>query len=198
MEDSESIGLYQQNTAFGSTTKNEKNKASGDQLTASQTKETNHWLLRSNLEAIMETPLTLIPSYLPTNERNSSLLDWLNSFPQELPNPTSSHSAQHLCSLLECHKLWQLPLSHQKVYWAELLDLEYPPEEVPRQTSLERLLAEEEALVEDLLAEDHQMYLPEEVTQHPLREDPQQDLLEEGEILEQLEEGEIPSNPPIS
>jgi hypothetical protein len=74
------------------------------------------------------------------------------------------------------------------------LDLEYPLEEVPRQTSSERLLVEEEALVED-----HQIYLPEEeilqiqTTDHQL-EDP----LEEGEILEQLEEGEIPNDLPIS
>jgi hypothetical protein len=195
MEDSEFTGPYHQSTAFESTMKKEKNEASGGLLTANQMKrETNHWLLNSNLEATTETPLTLTPSYPPTNERNSSLLDWLNSFPQELPNPISSPLASHLCSLLECHKSWQLPLSHQKVYWAELLDLEYPLEEVPRQTSSERLLVEEEALVED-----HQIYLPEEeilqiqTTDHQL-EDP----LEEGEILEQLEEGEIPNDLPIS
>jgi hypothetical protein len=87
MEDSEFTGPYHQSTAFESTMKKEKNEASGGLLTANQMKrETNHWLLNSNLEATTETPLTLTPSYPPTNERNSSLLDWLNSFPQELPN----------------------------------------------------------------------------------------------------------------
>jgi hypothetical protein len=94
--------------------------------------------------------------------------------------------------LLECHKSHQLPLSLQQAYWAELLELEYPPEEPNQQTQSERLLEEEEDWVEDLLK------IQEE-------QDPQEDLqaedqtitqmLEEGEIPEILEEGEIRSNP---
>ena len=37
-------------------------------------------------------------------------------------------SNNHLCWLLKCHKLQQLPLELQQAYWPELLELEYPVE----------------------------------------------------------------------
>jgi hypothetical protein len=82
------------------------------------------------------------------------------------------------------------------VYWPELLELEYPPEEPNQQTQSEKLLEEEEDWVEDLLR-----IQEEQDPQEDLQEDPQTrnqtmtQMLEEGEIPEILEEGEIRSNP---
>jgi hypothetical protein len=82
--------------------------------------------------------------------------------------------------LLECHKSQQLPLSLQQAHWAELLELEYPPEQgvaqpISSETSLEveEDLEEDCCMVEDLLMPDNpQMETP-----------PIQQTLEEGEIL---------------
>jgi hypothetical protein len=86
----------------------------------------------------------------------------------------------YLCWLLECHKLHQLPLSLQQAHWAELLELEYPPEqEAVQLTSLGTSLEEVEGSEEDLLKEEN----PPIQTETP--------ELEEGEIPQTLEEGEI-------
>ena len=79
----------------------------------------------------METPqIQISKSLSQTNpkEKNSSLLNWLNSSPVKSTNPLSPHSPNHLRWLLKCHKLQQLPLELQQVYWPELLELEYPVE----------------------------------------------------------------------
>ena len=145
-----------------------------------------------NLAAIMETPLTRISRSLPQtnpNEKNSFLLNWLNSSLVESTNPLSPHSPNHLRWLLKCHRLQQLPLELQQVYWPELLELEYPAEMEQEQpvTSDNDYKSQimEEAKVEALLLEKaKELILP-----------PIQTLemeAEEGEILEMLEEGEIP------
>jgi hypothetical protein len=126
------------------------------------------------------------------------LLRWLNSFPHTLPDPSSIPSTDYLCWLLECHKLQQLPLSLQQAHWAELLELEYPPEQEVAQLTLSEIsLAEEEDLGEDLLMEEDHLMEEDclEVEDLLMTETPrtQQETLEleEGEILQTLEEGEI-------
>jgi hypothetical protein len=76
-------------------------------------------------------------------------------------------------------QLQQLPLSLQQLYWAKLLDLQYPLTPLEADHLCQALLEEEEDIgqVEALLAE-------EDYQDH-------QDPLEEGEDLEDLEEGEI-------
>jgi hypothetical protein len=118
---------------------------------------------------------------IPQNEaEEQALLHWLNSFPHTLPDPTSIPSMDYLRWLLECHKSQQLPLSLQQAHWAELLELEYPPEQgvaqpISSETSLEveEDLEEDRCMVEDLLMPDNpRMETP-----------PIQQTLEEGEIL---------------
>jgi hypothetical protein len=135
----------------------------------------------------METLLTQISPSPQTREMNRLLLNWLNSFPHTLPNPRSVPSMDYLHWLLECHRSQQLPLSLQQAHWAELLELEYPPEEAHRPILSETSLEAEEGLVEALLTEEETPQDPQEVipTETPT-------LMEEGEILETLEEGEIP------
>ena len=79
----------------------------------------------------METPqiqISRFPSLTNPNEKNSSLLNWLNLSLDESTNPLSPRSPNHLHWLLRCHKLQQLPLELQQAYWPELLELEYPVE----------------------------------------------------------------------
>jgi hypothetical protein len=118
---------------------------------------------------------------IPQNKaEEQALLRWLNSFPHTFPDPTSIPSMDYLHWLLECHKSQQLPLSLQQAHWAELLELEYPPEQgvaqpISSETSLgvEEDLEEDRCMVEDLLMPDNpRMETP-----------PIQQTLEEGEIL---------------
>jgi hypothetical protein len=74
--------------------------------------------------------------------------------------------------------LQQLPLLLQQAHWAELLELEYPPEqEVAQPISLETSLVEEEDLVEDLLMVENLLAMEDPPIQ------PETQELEEGEIL---------------
>jgi hypothetical protein len=97
--------------------------------------------------------------------------------------------------------LHRLPLSLQQAHWAELLELEYPPEqEVAQPTSSEISLAEEEDLEEDHLMEEDRLKVEDLLmaeTPQTRQETPE---LEEGEIPQTLEEGEIllMANSPIN
>ena len=127
------------------------------------------------------------------NKKNSFLLNWLNSSPDELKNPRSPHSPDHLRWLLKCHKLQQLPLELQQAYWPELLELEYPAEmeqERPvRSDNDYKSQITEEAEVEAILLRKEKKPI-----RRPIQTlDPE--VAEEGEILETLEEGEIPRIP---
>jgi hypothetical protein len=162
----ESLDRSQSSTDSESLTKKDKIAAGGDQLTEPP-KTKKPWPKYSNLVATREKPQILTSTSQETNrrnEKNAPLLHWLNSFPHTLPDPISSPSTEYLRWLLECHKSQQLPLSLQQVHWAELLELEYPPEEeldqlVSSGTSLEeeddsaedRLMAQDRQEVEDLL-----------------------------------------------
>jgi hypothetical protein len=94
-----------------------------------------------------------------------------------LPKSHLPLSTKHQHLLAQWPQLQQLPLSLQQLYWAELLDLQYPPIPLEADHLRQDLLKEEEEDIGQvealLLAEDHQ------------------DLLEEGEIPEDMEEGEI-------
>jgi hypothetical protein len=91
----------------------------------------------------------------------NNLHNWLATFPltSPLPNSYQPLSTKHRHRLAQWPQSQQLPLSLQQLYWAELLDLQYPltPSEVDR---LHQDLLEEEAdigQVEALLwVEDHQ------------------------------------------
>ena len=125
-----SADLLQLNWDFLFTMKNESKKASGAPE-MEQLFQKKHQLPNSNLEAIMEIPqIQISKSLLQTNvnEKNSSLLSWLNSSLPTSINPLSPHLSNHLCWLLKCHKSQQLPLELQQAYWPELLELEYPAE----------------------------------------------------------------------
>jgi hypothetical protein len=178
--------LSQLNTDSESSTKKDKTTVIGDQLTEVIT--TKNPLPKPSSSAVtMETPQTqtqISPSQ-QTKQKNEHLQHWLNSFPHTLPNPSSIPSTDYLCWLLECHKSHQLPPSLQRAHWAELLELEYPPEqEVAQLTYSGTSLAEEEDLEENrLTVEDLLM-----VETHPIQ---QTQELEEGEIPQTLEEGEI-------
>jgi hypothetical protein len=175
-----------------SLTKKGKIKVVGDLLTEALTTK-NPWCKHSSLVAIKETPQTLISTLQELNQRNEKnapLLHWLNSFPHTLPNPTSIPLTDYLCWLLECHKSQQLPLSLQQAHWDELLELEYPQEEVPPLTPLETSLEVEEDLEEDChMMEDFPLMQDNPQMETPLTPPIQE--LEEGEILQTLEEGEI-------
>ena len=149
----------------------------------------------------METPQIQISKSLSQtspNEKNSSLLNWLNSSLDELTNPLSLHSPNHHCWLLKCHKSQQLPLELQQAYWAELLELEYPVEMEQERLVISdsnyRSQIMEEAEVEAILLGNpikaKELTLPLIQTQEEEAEEG-----EEGEILETLEEGEIPRIP---
>jgi hypothetical protein len=120
------------------------------------------------------------------------LLHWLNSFPHTLPDPSLIPSMDYLCWLLECHKLQQLPLSLQQAHWAELLELEYPPEqEVVQLTLSEISLVEEDDSEEDHLMEEDHLEVEDLLRMEIPQTWPETLELEEGEIPQTLEEGEI-------
>jgi hypothetical protein len=140
----------------------------------------------------METLQTLILPSLQMKQKNEHLLHWLNSFPHTLPDPSSIPLMDYLCWLLECHKSQQLPLSLQQAHWAELLELEYPPEqEVAQPISLGTSLVEEEDSEEDLLMVEDLLMIQDLLRAEipPIQSEIQE--LEEGEIPQTLEEGEI-------
>ena len=148
----------------------------------------------------MEIPLIQISKSLPQtslNEKNSSLLNWLNLSPVESTNPLSPHSPNHLRWLLKCHKLQQLPLELQQAYWPELLELEYPVEMEQEQPVISdsdyRSQIMEEAEVEAILSEKAKELIPPLI--QILEMEAEAEEAEEGEILEMLEEGEIPRIP---
>jgi hypothetical protein len=128
---------------------------------------------------------------IPQNEAEEQAFAALAQLiPTHITKPTSIPSMDYLCWLLERHKLQQLPLSLQQAHWAELLELEYPPEQEAAQltssetsSEVEEDSEEDRRMVEDLLMLDN----PQMET--PLIQ-PMQDL-EEGEIPQTLEEGEI-------
>ena len=149
----------------------------------------------SDLAATTEIPQIQISKFLPQtspNKKNSFLLNWLNSFPDESTNPLSPHSPAHLRWLLKCHRSQQLPLELKQAYWPELLELEYPAEKQEQPVKFDndyKSQIMEEAEVEAiLLGKEKKPIL------HPTRT-PEVEAVEEaeeGEILETLEEGEIP------
>ena len=154
-----------------------------------------------DLAAITETPPNRISRSLPQtnqNEKNNSLLNWLNLSPDESTNPLSPHSPNHLRWLLKWHKLQRLPLELQQVYWPELLELEYPAEMEQEQPVTSdndsRFQIMEEAEVEAILSEKEPI-LPLIQT---LEMEAKEEEGEEGEILETLEEGEIPQIPIVT
>jgi hypothetical protein len=126
------------------------------------------------------------------NKRNAPLLHWLNSFPHTLPNPSSIPLTDYLRWLLECHKLQQLPLSLQQAHWAELLELEYPPEQEAGQQAFSEISSVEgDDSEEDHLMEQDRLEVEDLLTTE-IPQTWQETLeLEEGEIPQMLEEGEI-------
>ena len=159
-----------------------------------QSSQKKHQHPFSDLEVTTETPQIQIsksPSQTNPNEKNSSLLNWLNLSLDESTNPLSPHSPNHLHWLLRCHKLQQLPLELQQAYWPELLELEYPVEMEQEQPVISnnnyRSQIMEEAEVENLLLESP--IKAKELTL-PL------DQIREMEVeVEEAEEGEIPRIP---
>ena len=123
------------------------------------------------------------------------MLNWLNLSPVELTNPLSPHSPDHLCWLLKCHKLQQLPLELQQAYWPELLELEYLAQmeqerPVISDNDYKSQIMEEAEVEAILLGKEKELILPQIQTLEMEVEE-----AEEGEILETLEEGEIPRIP---
>ena len=170
--------------------KNELKEANGA-LEMEQLFQKKHQLPHSDLGAITETPQTQIsksPLQTNPNEKNSFLLSWLNSSPDTSINPLSPRSPNHLCWLLKCHKLQQLPPELQQAYWPKLLELEYPVEmeqEWPVISDNDyRSQIMEEAEVEAILSE------------NPIRARGPNllltQILEMQEEAEEVEEGEIP------
>jgi hypothetical protein len=180
---------------FVSTMKKEWIEASGDLLMELKTKK-NQLDLSYALEVIelKNQPMTMTMSKFPQvtqlHTQKTNLVDWLQTFPQNLPESEPVPSLAYLRWLLQCHKSNQLPLCLQQRYWAELVDLRYPRQTLDPPDHQEEDLQEEEDIgqVEDLLSfqeEDPQ-------AEDPQAEDPQaEDLLEEGEIPQEWEEGEI-------
>jgi hypothetical protein len=177
-----------------SSTKKDKIAAGGDQLTEPPTAK-NPWPKHLNLAATKETPQILTSTSQEMNQRNKRnvpLLHWLNSFPHTLPNPSSIPLTDYLHWLLECHKLQQLPLSLQQAHWAELLELEYPPEQEAAQLTLSEIsLVEEDDLEEDHLMEEDRLEVEDLLTMKIPQIQQETPELEEGEIPQTLEEGEI-------
>ena len=140
------------------------------------------------------TPQIQIFKSLPQtspNEKNSFLLNWLNSSPAESTNPLSPHSPDHLRWLLKCHKLQQLPLEHQQAYWPELLELEYPAQmeqerPVISDSDYKSQIMEEAEVEAILLGKEKKLTLPQIQTLEMGAEGAEE--AEEGEILETLEE----------
>ena len=168
-----------------------------------QSSQKKHQHPYSNMEATTETPQIQIsksPSLTNLNEKNNSLLNWLNSSLDASTNPLSPHSTNHLRWLLKCLKLQQLPLELQQAYWPELLELEYPAEMEQERPVISdsnyRSQIMEEAEVEAILLGDpikaKELNLPLIQT---LEMGEEVEEVEEGEILEEVEEGEIPQIP---
>ena len=144
---------------------------------------------------ILQIQISRSLSQTSLNERNSSLLNWLNSSLVELTNPLSPHSPNHLRWLLKCHKSQQLPLELQQAYWPKLLELEYPAQMEQERPVISdsdyKSQTMEEAEVEAILLEkEKKPILPQIQTPEMKAEE-----VEEGEILETLEEGEFPRIP---
>ena len=182
-----SADLPQLNWDFVSMMKNELKEASGAPETE-QMFQKKYQLPYSNLEAIMEIPQiqsSKSPLQTNPNEKNSSLLNWLNLSPPTSTNPLSPRLNNHLRWLLRCHKLWQLPLELQQAYWPELLELEYPAEMEQEQPVIFdndykfQIMEEEEveAMLLEILIKEKGWTLLE---------------IPVAEILEEVEEGEIP------
>ena len=148
----------------------------------------------SDLGAKTETLQIPISKSLPQtspNERNSSLLNWLNLSLDKSTNPLSPHSPNHLCWLLKCHKLQQLPLELQQAYWPELLELEYPVEmeqgrPVTYNSDYKSQIMEEAEVEATLLGNPIKA---KELILHPIQT---QEM--EVEAEEEAEEGEIPKS----
>ena len=126
------------------------------------------------------------------------MLNWLNLSLVKSTNPLFPHSPNHLCWLLRCHKLQQLPLELQQAYWPELLELEYPAEmeqewPVTFDSDYKSQIMEEAKVEAILLGKEKEPTLPPIQTLEMEEETPEE--AEEGEILETLEEGEIPRIP---
>ena len=148
---------------------------------------------------IPQIPISKSPLQTNQNKKNNSLLNWLNSSPDESTNPLSPHSPNHLRWLLKCHKSQQLPLELQQAYWPELLELEYPAQMEQEQPVISdndyKSQIMEEAEVEAIL-----LGKEKDPTCRPIQTLAKEgaevaEVAEEGEILETLEEGEIPRIP---
>jgi hypothetical protein len=88
--------------------------------------------------------------------------------------------------------LQQLPLSLQQAHWAELLELEYPPEQEAGQQAFSEISSVEgDDSEEDHLMEQDRLEVEDLLTTE-IPQTWQETLeLEEGEIPQMLEEGEI-------
>ena len=154
----------------------------------------------SDLEATMEKPQIQIsksPSQTNLNEKNSSLLNWLNSSLDGSTNPLSPHSPNHLRWLLKCHKLQQLSLELQRAYWPKLLELEYPVEmeqerPVISNSNYKSQIMEKAEVEAILLGNLIKAKEPTPLLIQTWEMGEEAEEAEEGEILEMLEEGEIP------
>jgi hypothetical protein len=179
-EDLQLNDLHQSNWDFASTTRKELTEAIGGHWTGKKTKRKNSPEAHSSLEVITKKFQTKISKSLPQTQQQqlkSNLNSWLATFPPMFPLPNSHHllSIRHQHWLMQWPQSQQLPLSLQQLYWAELLDLQYPLTPLEADHLCQDLLEEEEDIgqVEALLGEDHQDHQD------------HQDLLEEGEIMEE-------------
>jgi hypothetical protein len=186
-EDLQLKDQHQSNWVSESTMKKGLIEAAGDHWMEKTIQKKSSPVTSSSLEATTKTLQTKTSISLPQTQQQSlknNLNNWLATFPPTSPLPNSHLplSTKHRHRLAQWPQSQQLPLSLQQLYWAELLDLQYPP--IPSEADClhQDLLEEEEDIgqVEDLLWEEDRQ-------DHP---DPQ-DLLEEGEIPEDMEEGEI-------
>jgi hypothetical protein len=183
-EDLQLNDLHLSNWDFAFTTKKELIEAVGDHWTEKKKRRKNNPEVHSSLEVTTKILQTKTLRFLPQTQQQqlkNNLNSWLATFPPMSPLPKSSHplSIKHQHRLIQWPQSQQLPLSLQQLYWAELLDLQYPLTPLEADHLCQDLLEEAEDIgqVEALLEEqDHQDH---------------QDHLEEGEIPEDLEEGEI-------
>jgi hypothetical protein len=184
MEDLQLNDLHPSSWASAFTMKKELTEAVGDLWMGKQTQKKSNPEPPSSLEATTKTPQMKISKFLPLTQQQqlkNNLHNWLATFPPTSPLPNShlpsSIRLQH--QLIQWPQSQQLPLSLQQLYWAELLDLQYPPTPLEADHLHQDHLEEEEDIgqVEALLwEEDHQ--------DHQDHQDPQ-------DLLEDLEEGEI-------
>jgi hypothetical protein len=139
-----------------SMTKRELIGAVGDHWTEKQKKKKNNLKQPFHLEVTTLTPQIKILQSLPLTQQQqlkNNLNNWLATFPLTSPLPNlhllPSISCQHL--LMQWPQSQQLPLSLQQLYWAELLDLEYPPTPLEVDHHLADLLEEGEIIEEESL-----------------------------------------------